>query len=363
MRLAILTPGYPSETTQYNYAFVHARSRQYAARNVEVAVFAPGADDTYELDGIVVNVGGRSRLETALRSFRPEVLAIHAPNRHTIPIARRLDCRQVSWIHGHEALFSLRGVAFGRTRRERAVKAVKVVPRNLVQLALVRRFLLTQHRVIFVSNWMRSAAQRHTFRSYPNAEIVPNPIDTALFSYRLDPDNHRRGVTARSLNSTKYGIDVAIRAFGGLTAARLDIYGRGSLATNYQRLVRRAGANAELIERSIAHRDMPELFGRYGFFVAPSRVEAQGVAMCEAMACGLPVVATRAGGIPEFVTDGVEGYLVPPEDPPALRRAVERLVADRDRFLDMSRAARHRIERTCSGDVITDRELTALRGG
>jgi glycosyltransferase involved in cell wall biosynthesis len=107
---------------------------------------------------------------------------------------------------------------------------------------------------------------------------------------------------------------------------------------------------------------MPNLFQQFGFFVAPSRVETQGVAMCEAMACGLPVVATSVGGIPEFVTDGAEGYLVPPESPAALRYAVERLIADPDRYLQMSHAARRRVETACSDTVVTEQELRVLGG-
>jgi glycosyltransferase involved in cell wall biosynthesis len=124
----------------------------------------------------------------------------------------------------------------------------------------------------------------------------------------------------------------------------------------------RTGSRAQIEARRVPHREMPTLSRGYGFFVAPSRVEAQGVAMCEAMACGLPVIATRVGGIPEFVTDGVEGYLVPPEDPPAIRRAVERLVSDPNRHLAMSRAARERVVRQCSPDVVTRRELAILAG-
>jgi glycosyltransferase involved in cell wall biosynthesis len=73
---------------------------------------------------------------------------------------------------------------------------------------------------------------------------------------------------------------------------------------------------------------MPHFLDGFGFFLAPSRREGQGVAMCEAMACGMPVIATRVGGIPEFVKDGFNGLLIPPEDPLSIRQAVKLLTSD-----------------------------------
>ena len=363
MRIAILAPGYPSEERPYNYAFVHARARLYAARDEEVAAFAPGPAARWTLDGIPALTGGADALVREIQAFGPDVLAIHAPNFHTIPVARRIDRPQVSWVHGHEAIFTLRGVQFARTARERAKKWAKVIPRNVYQLLTIRGFLPDQKAVVFVSRWMQRTAEAQTRRRYPNAVIVPNPVDTRLFGYALDPARIREGISTRSLNNTKYGLDVAVRAFARETGAHLTIVGEGSLEGSLRRLIARTGSATTLEARSVAHRDMKALFARHGFFVAPSRVEAQGVAMCEAMASGLPVVATSVGGIPEFVTDGEEGYLVPPEDPTALAAAVRRLVSDPDRHLAFSRAARRRAEAQFSADVITERELALLREG
>jgi glycosyltransferase involved in cell wall biosynthesis len=63
-------------------------------------------------------------------------------------------------------------------------------------------------------------------------------------------------------------------------------------------------------------------------FVQPSRSESLGVAVMEAMSMGLPVVATRVGGIPEIVADNVTGLLVPSQDPEALAKAISDLCRD-----------------------------------
>lgn len=90
--------------------------------------------------------------------------------------------------------------------------------------------------------------------------------------------------------------------------------------------------------------DVAEFMGRIGLFVLPSRSEGLGLVLVEAMAAGRPVVATRVGGIPEVVSDGETGLLVPPEDPVALAVAIRRILDDPDLAARMGRAGRSRAE-------------------
>ena len=75
-------------------------------------------------------------------------------------------------------------------------------------------------------------------------------------------------------------------------------------------------------------------------FVLPSLSEGSPNALLEAMACGLPIVATRVGGVPEIAVDGETALLVPPEDPVALARAIDRLLRDRPLAARLGSAAR-----------------------
>src|SRR5205823_4569610 len=86
--------------------------------------------------------------------------------------------------------------------------------------------------------------------------------------------------------------------------------------------VRFVGAQAE-VERLLPLADL---------FLLPSEYESFGLAALEAMACGTPPVAFAAGGLPELVTDGVDGVLVPPHDDAAFAESVASLLADRPRL-------------------------------
>lgn len=83
----------------------------------------------------------------------------------------------------------------------------------------------------------------------------------------------------------------------------------------------------------------------FDVFVLASRTEGLGSSLLDALAVGLPVVATRAGGIPEIVSDGINGLLVPPSDPAALARAILTVIRDRDLRERLRANARSSVER------------------
>jgi glycosyltransferase involved in cell wall biosynthesis len=83
-------------------------------------------------------------------------------------------------------------------------------------------------------------------------------------------------------------------------------------------------------------------FERCGLFVLPSVSEGLPIALLEAMAWGRPIVATRVGGVPDVVSDGVEARIVPPGDPQALAAAIRQLIGDREMAQRLGRAARRR---------------------
>ena len=110
--------------------------------------------------------------------------------------------------------------------------------------------------------------------------------------------------------------------------------------------------------------DVRALLTRARMFVLPSRSEGTPLTVLEAMACGLPVVATRVGGLPEVVVEGKTGHLVPPEDPAALAEAILTVWRDPGVGQAMGRTGRQRAEdRFNVRRMVADYETLYLEGG
>lgn len=92
----------------------------------------------------------------------------------------------------------------------------------------------------------------------------------------------------------------------------------------------------------LAHERLPAVLAHADLLVLPSIYEELGPVLLEAMQAGLPIVASKTGGIPDVIEDGVNGLLVPPGNPGALARAIDRLLADRDLARRLSEEARQR---------------------
>ncbi len=100
--------------------------------------------------------------------------------------------------------------------------------------------------------------------------------------------------------------------------------------------------NIEILPRASTE-ELARLYNRSQILVSPSLHEGFGLPAVEAMACGIPVVATSAGALSEIIEDGVTGILVPPADSQALSEALKTLLADPDLCRRMGQAGRERV--------------------
>lgn len=103
--------------------------------------------------------------------------------------------------------------------------------------------------------------------------------------------------------------------------------------------------------------DVPALMAASDVLLAPSRREALSLTLLEASACGLPIVATRVGGIGEVVEEGASGFLVAPDDPPALAAAIAPLLADAALRARCGVRARQRFEAGFLEDAMFDKTV------
>lgn len=133
--------------------------------------------------------------------------------------------------------------------------------------------------------------------------------------------------------------------------ARLVMVGDGPLRQQVQELLLRQGA-AQLAWLPGERQDVPEIMRSLDGFVLPSQAEGISNTVLEAMASGLPVIATNVGGNAELVTDDVTGRLVPAQNADVLAQAIVRLASDRELARAMGRRGRLEVERRFSLDAM-----------
>ncbi|MFT3686255.1 MAG: glycosyltransferase family 4 protein [Phycisphaerales bacterium] len=179
--------------------------------------------------------------------------------------------------------------------------------------------------------------------------VVYNGVDTGWFSpglARVD-DGVVRLVTVARLVPVK-GLEHAIDAIGKLphgvrSKVRYEIVGDGELRALLQERIARAGLTETVTLRGALPPDgVRDALRGADVFVFPSVNEGLGIAAIEAMACGLPVVGSRVGGIPEVVAEGQTGLLVPGCDSVAFADAIAQLVENAGERKAMGAAGRAR---------------------
>ncbi|HSE36867.1 MAG TPA: glycosyltransferase [Blastocatellia bacterium] len=123
---------------------------------------------------------------------------------------------------------------------------------------------------------------------------------------------------------------------------RLLVAGTGPFEAAYREEVRASGCE-DIVSFLGFRKDSPDLMAAADLLILPSVAEAFGLALTEALYLRTPVVATRVGGIPEIVDDGVDGILVPPADSKALADAIVDLLNDQRRRQRMAGAGRDKV--------------------
>jgi glycogen(starch) synthase len=162
--------------------------------------------------------------------------------------------------------------------------------------------------------------------------VVPNGVEPDDFAITTpSPDGLGRYVLAIGRLVPQKGFDVLVEAFKSDALRDLTLVLAGD-GPERGKLESRA-ADLGLATRvrflgSVERSRLPALLGGAVAFAFPSRGEAFGIALLEAMAAGVPAVAATSGGVPEFAHDGENALLVPPDNPTALAEGLARLVAD-----------------------------------
>lgn len=183
-------------------------------------------------------------------------------------------------------------------------------------------------------------------RVYPERlRWVPNFVDVHSIRSKEDPGG---GVVFAGRLSDEKGADLLIRAASSHPQLRIDIAGEGPTRPELERLATSTGvADRVRFHGRLATVELHDLLRNASVMALPARwYENMPLAVLEAFATGLPVVASALGGLPELIDPEVDGLVVPPDDPTALGEALDSLVHDPARAFAMGRAGRAKAERS-----------------
>lgn len=286
---------------------------------------------------------------------------------HARTIARRATAgRPIDHIHAHTATYPLlgawlcyrlTGVPYSFTAHAHDI---------FVDQTFLRRRLKDAVWAIAISHFNRGFLAAYGGDRPTPVHVIRCGIELEAYRHRprkLESTGAVRLLTVGGLQAYK-GHDVLLESLAGgggeLSRVEVDLVGDGPLREQLEQ----RGAALGLTDRIRFHGPLPEptvasLMGRADLFVLPSVIAPDGtmeglpVVLMEALASGVPVVASRVSAVPELIRDGESGLLVEPGDCSGLRSAIRRILAD-------PQSAR---QRAAVGRALVEREFDARRTG
>ena len=301
------------------------------------------------------------RYKTALRRLlaaeRPDVVHFHSSNAMLgLRTARRADPKPllVATVHGLSLLHP------GWKKSSILKSAYRIVLRHLLAVA---------DRVVFVCRADLHQALAQRLVRPENAIVIPNgtrphppllPRAEARQRLNLPPEGFVFGAVSRFEYAKN--VSLLVRAFGqAKLVAQLALIGTGP----EEQAVRAAAAEAapESIIFAGAVAEASRYLKALDVLVLPSRYEGLPYAVLEAMAAGVPVIASAVGGVPELIENGETGLLVPPENPEALADALNRLFSDPALAASLALAAHTKVATEFSEQKMTDATLRLYKAG
>jgi glycosyltransferase involved in cell wall biosynthesis len=265
---------------------------------------------------------------------------------------RRTGARVVHTCEFYANVFGLPAAAFAGVDVRIGNRRELVTPdKSGAQLACQRLAYSTAHAVVANSSAAAAQLRREGVPAH-KIRTIANGVDFDALAATREPRPLRRIVMVANLRVEK-GHDTLIQAAPAILERHPDvefwIVGDGPLRGVLEQEVAERGLGSRFIFHG-QRQDVPALLAESDLFVLPSRTEAAPNSVLEAMAAGLPCIATRVGGVPEFVEDGVTGRLIDPNAPGALAAALIDLIEHPDRAATLGRAARQHVERQFSFD-------------
>jgi glycosyltransferase involved in cell wall biosynthesis len=272
---------------------------------------------------------------------------------------RLLQAGNVQILHAHLFHANFLAATVGRLARVPVI----IATRHSVEIGGRRREWINRlvrplcDAVVAVSREVYEAEVRRSEIDLDKLVMIPSGVGVQIFEavdqastgrlqslWKIRPEFRLVGTVGRFVEPKGYTylLDALAKIRTQISDAKALLVGDGALRQPMEEKARELGLSDTVVFTG-TRRDVPQVLALLDVFVLPSLWEGLPIALLEAMAAGLPVVATAVGGTPEVVVDGVTGILVPPRDPDALAEAILTLLHDPDLRRKMGQAGRERV--------------------
>lgn len=295
----------------------------------------------------------------------PYTLAL-ATKMRNVAASESLDLLHVHYAIPHSVSAYLARAMLAGSRRLPFVTTLHGTDVTLVGLDRsylpITKFSIEQSDAVTAISEYLAQTTRDEFHPQKRIEVISNFVNCDLFQPAGDlsrrrsfaPDNERLLVHLSNFRPVKRVGDV-IEIFDRVRKkipSRLLMIGDGPERSVAEWLANEKGITGQVIFLG-KQNSVQDLLNCGDCLLLPSELESFGLVALEAMACGVPCVCSRVGGLPEVVRDGVDGYLVAPHDVEGMAERAVEILSSPDRREAMGRAGRERaLNRFCSDKII-----------
>jgi len=288
------------------------------------------------------------RTRALIRSLRPDIVHGQGSER---------DCAMEAVLSGFPNVLTLHG-----NMRVHAARPDNGNPRYYRMAAKLEAFCLARtDGVVAISRYTRDLVADATARTW----LLPNAVDSRFFSVEPQVGGVPRILFVGTINERKNPLALLRVCRELLLAGRctLAFAGDGSAESQYCKEFKREADGLPGVELLgfIGREALLSEFAKSSLLVLPTYEDNCPMVVLEAMAAGLPVAASHVGGVPDLIDEGVQGLMFAPDDPTAIRAAVEKLVTDAAFRRDAGEAGRRKAQAEFHPVRIAQRHMEIYR--
>lgn len=370
----IICPGYPSDSNQYLFGFIHSRVREYFKNKFLTDIAIVSSDNTtqfYEYEG--VNVAGITymQLRELLQRKKYKRIIIHyfKDEYNQILSATDLSYTKV-YIFAHGGDLIYRDLNYLSTPYFKNIPHITNEQEIQYQKKdeIIKKYNNNPNvKFIFGTQWAKDRSEKTNNINYNNYDIIPNVINENIFVYKKkNSELRKRIVIIRKFDNIKtYGIDTSVRVIMELSKKsffkelQFDIYGDGEYHEELLQPIKHFD-NVNIYKRFLNHNEISKVHQENGIALFTTRYETQGISALEAALSGLVVLTSNITAVPEVFSDNID-CLFEPENYKDFAKKITEIYENPTLFTNLSEKMHDEALKKYNLKNTINKELTLFR--